>query len=346
MKFSKEVRLGIVVTTAIAVFIWGFNFLKGSNIFSIEREYYAVYQRIDGLVAANPVLLNGFKIGRVSSIYFHPDKSGDIIVKFVIDKEIVDLPEDTKAMIFSSDLLGSKAIALELGENSVYLKYGDTLTSAIEENLKEAVNRQILPLKMKTEELISSVDSAVTIVQEILNTEARENLSKSFKSFKRSFENFEHASMDLSVLVGNNRERLNNIFINIESISANIVQNNQQLSNVINNFSSISDSIAKADFATTLLRANSALSAASEIMNKVNSGEGSLGLLLNNETFYNELLMAATDLNILLLDIRTNPGKYAPLKRRRRSKPLERDSIYYKNMLNIDSAIINSIRKK
>ena len=346
MKFSKEVKLGIVVTAAIAVFIWGFNFLKGSNIFSIEREYYAVYQRIDGLVAANPVLLNGFKIGRVSSIYFHPDKSGNIIVKFVIEKEIVDLPKDTKAMIFSADLFGSKAIALALGEDTVYLKYGDTLTSDIEENLKEAVNRQILPLKMKTEELISSVDSAVTIVQEILNTEARENLSKSFKSFKRSFENFEQASSDFSVLVHGNRERLNNIFINIESISSNIVQNNQQLSNVINNFSSISDSIAKADFATTLLRANSALSAASEIMNKVNSGEGSLGLLLNNETFYNELLMAATDLNILLLDIRTNPGKYAPFKRKRRSKPLERDSIYYKNMLNIDSAIINSTRKK
>ena len=342
MKFTKEAKLGVLVTAAIAVFIWGFNFLKGSNIFSMEREYYAVYQRIDGLVEANPIMLNGFKIGRVNNIYFHPDNSGKVIVRFVINKKTIDLPKDTKAMIFSSDLLGSKAVELELGEDTVYLQVGDTLVSSIEEKLKEAVNRQIAPLKKKTEELIGSIDSAVTIVQEILNKEVRENLSQSFKSFKRSFENFEKTSIDLNALVGGNKEKLNNIFTNIESISANFRKNNEQLTNVINNFSAISDSIAKADFATTLLKANSALLAASEIMYKINNGEGSLGLLLNNQRFYNELAMAATDLNILLLDIRTNPGKYVPLKRRRKDKPLVRDSIYYKNMLKIDSAIINS----
>ncbi|PCH65042.1 MAG: hypothetical protein COC01_10480, partial [Bacteroidetes bacterium] len=187
MKFTKEAKLGVLVTAAIVVFIWGFNFLKGSNIFSMEREYYAVYQRIDGLVEANPVLLNGFKVGRVNNIYFHPDNSGKVIVKFVINKETIDLPKDTKALIFSSDLLGSKSIELKLGEDSVYLQYGDTLMSSIEENLKEAVNRQIAPLKKKTEELIGSIDSAVTIVQDILNKEARENLSKSFESFKRLY---------------------------------------------------------------------------------------------------------------------------------------------------------------
>jgi len=342
MKFTKEAKLGVLVTAAIAVFIWGFNFLKGSNIFSMEREYYAIYQRIDGLVEANPVLLNGFKVGRVNSIFFHPDNSGKVIVRFVINKKTIDLPKDTKAMIFSSDLLGSKSIELKLGEDTVYLQYGDTLMSSIEENLKEAVNRQIAPLKKKTEELIGSIDSAVTIVQNILNKEVRESLSQSFKSFNRSFENFEQTTIDLNALIGGNKERLNNIFINIESISANFRKNNEQLTNVINNFSVISDSIAKADFATTLLKANSALLAASEIMNKINNGEGSLGLLLNNQRFYNELVMAATDLNILLLDIRTNPGKYAPLKRRRKDKPLVRDSEYYKNMLKIDSAIINS----
>ena len=346
MKFSKEARIGAVVTIAIVLLIWGLNFLKGNNIFSAEREYYAIYQRIDGLVEANPILVNGFKVGRVSSIYFHPDNSGNIIVKLVIDKKAINLPKDTKAMIFSSDLLGSKSIELKLGEDSVYLQYGDTLVSEIEENLKEAVNRQIAPLKKKTEELIGSIDSAVTIVQDILNKEARENLSKSFESFKRSFENFEQTSIDLNALIGGNKERLNNIFINIESISSNFKQNNEQLTNMINNFSAISDSIVKADFATTLLKANSALLAASDIMNKINNGEGSLGLLLNDQRFYNELVIAAIDLNILLLDIRTNPGKYAPLKRRRRIKPLVRDDIYYKNMLKIDSAIINNTRRK
>ena len=105
MKISSEAKIGFVVIVAIALLVWGLNFLKGSNVFSGEREYYAIYSQINSLVEGNPVQLNGFKIGQVSKVFFHPDRSGKVVVRFTVSKETIDLPRDSEAQIFSSDLL-------------------------------------------------------------------------------------------------------------------------------------------------------------------------------------------------------------------------------------------------
>ena len=145
-------------------------------------------------------------------------------------------------------------------------------------------------------------------------------------------------------LVDANKGKLNDIFSQVQSITVNFNNNSEQLTNVIQNLSAISDSVAKADFATTLNNVNDALKATSEIMLKINNGQGTMGLLLNDDKLYNELSMAAIDLNMLLLDMRLNPGKYVPLKRRGKKKEMERDSLYYEHMMKINDQIIDKIR--
>ena len=330
---------------SVVLFIWGLNFLKGKNIFTTQKEYVAIYARISSLVEGNPVQVNGFKVGQVSKVYFHPNGLGKVVVRFTVSEETVRLPFDTEAMIYSSDLLGSKAIELVLGKDTAYFfEAGDTLLSSVELELADQVNQQIAPLKKKTEELISSVDSAVIIVQKILNNEVMEHIGKGFESFQRSFVTFERIAVSMDDLVRENKGKLNDIFSKIQSITVNFNNNNEQLTNVIQNLSSISDSIAKADFATTLNNVNDALNATSEIMMKINNGEGTIGMLLNDDKLYNELSMAAIDLNMLLLDMRLNPGKYMPLKRRRKPKEMERDSIYYEYMMKINDQIIDKIQ--
>jgi len=325
--------------------IWGLNFLKGKNIFSPEFEYVAIYPRISSLVEGNPIYINGYRVGQVSKIYFHPNGLGKVIVHFSVAEGTVPLPYDTEAMIYSADLLGSKAIELVLGkETQKFLEPGDTLLASVELELADQVNQQIAPLKKKTEELIASIDTAVRIVQNILSNEVMEHVGKGFESFQRSFVKFESIANNMDELVASNKGKLNDIFGKIQSITVNFNNNNEALTNVIQNLSSISDSIAKADFATTLNNVNDALNATSEIMMKINNGEGTMGLLLNDDKLYNELSMAAIDLNMLLLDMRLNPGKYVPLKRRRKQKEMERDSIYYENMMKINSQIINKVR--
>lgn len=309
MKLSKEFKIGLVFILAIALFVWGFNYLKGFDIFTKSKTYYAVYPRINGLIKSNPVSINGLRTGQVSDIYFEPDLSGLIVVEFVITTDL-PIPNNSIVSIYSSDLMGSKAIEIILGNSNEYIQDGDTLPSKLEASLKEAVNQQIQPLKYKAEELIQSIDSVVIIIQSIFNKKAREDLAQSIQSIRQTFKNIENASFDIDNLVTSQKNRLAEIFNNLELITGNLKNNNDNINNIINNFSTISDSLAKAEIPRTFNNINSTINDLAKIADKINKGEGTLGLLVNDDKLYNELQKSAADLNKLLEDIQQNPKKY------------------------------------
>lgn len=290
--------------------IFGIFFLKGTNIFGTNQEYFAVYDNIDGLAPSSPITINGFRIGQVKSIQMMPNGSGYLLVVLQISEEGIDIPWNSKACIYSSDILGSKAVELQLGDTMVMKSPGDTLIACREDDLKTEVNRQIAPLKAKTEELISSIDSAVTIVQEILNKDARENLSASFEGIKRAINTFEQTAIKLDTMIAAERAKISSIFTNVQNISSNLADNNAKLTNIINNFSDISDSIAAADLTTTIHNTRDAMEEMEQIMAKINNGEGSLGLLVNNDSLYNNLVQTSEDMDALVEDLRVNPHRY------------------------------------
>lgn len=309
VKISREIKVGSVFIIALALFIWGFNFLKGKDFFTHQREFYAVYEKVDGLVVANPVSINGLKVGQVRELYFDGTADANIIVKFIVDDPI-KIPDNSIARIFSSDLLGSKGINLILGKSSKYAKSGDTLTSDIEGSLKEEVNKQMLPLKLKAENLMMSIDSVVSVIQYVFNKDTRDNLAKSFESIKYTLNNLQSTTSAIDTLVLSQKTRLSNIIGNIESITENINNNREQFNNIISNFSALSDTLAKSKISTTLANTNKALKGITEVLEKVNKGEGSLGMLIHNDSLYNNLESSANELNKLLEDMRLHPGRY------------------------------------
>ena len=244
MKISKEIRIGLLVITGIALFVYGFNYLKGTNMFRHQKTVFAVYENVDGLLESGLVQLSGMKIGVVSTIEFLPNnREGKILVTMSID-ENVKIPKDSKARIVNFDLLGSKAVRIELGQANLFVKSGDTLHSEIEDDLKTAVDKRIAPLQKKAEGLISSIDSVMVVVQQVLNKDARENLLKSFESIKKSIQTFERTSSRLDTLVVTQQYKLSSIFSKMESITTNIANNNDKITSVLNNFETISDSLA------------------------------------------------------------------------------------------------------
>lgn len=310
MKLSKEAKTGILGTVAIALFIFGFNFLKGTNIFSTQRHFFAVYNSIEGLVEANSVVVNGYKIGIVKTISLKPDNSGKIVVEFSVTDNSINIPQNSVAKIISSDLLGTKAIQIIFANDKGMIQDGDTLKSDIEEDLKSAVDKRIAPLQKKAESLISSVDSVMIVVQSVFNESARQNLKNSFESIQNSLQTFERTSKRLDTLVASEKNKLSVILSKVESISSNLAANNEKLTNIINNFSSISDSLAKANITSTVNNANTALSQASQIMEKINKGEGSMGMLVNNKSLYNKLDSASANLDRLFIDMKEHPRRY------------------------------------
>ncbi len=313
MKYSKEIKIGAVIIITIAFSFWGFNFLKGFNVFSNQRHFYAIYPKVEGLTVSSPVLINGYKIGFVQTMYFHPDNSGNVIVKMQLTNTDFNVPIQSTARIISADLLGSKAIELVMNDTNVYAQSGDTLLHDIKATLTDELNKTVEPLKARAISIFAQLDSVMGDVRHIVNKENRDNLSKSVASLKSTLANLESATGGLDTLVSEEKGKLAKIFTNLESITGNIKNNNDKIQNILTNFSALSDTLAKSNFKSAIESADKALTEAADIFNKINSGEGSLGMLVNNDSLYNNLNNASSNLDKLFLDIKEHPGRYVTI---------------------------------
>ena len=306
---KAELKIGIVGLISIMLLIWGINFLKGNNIFGNSNEYYSIYKNIDGLESSSPVRINGLTVGNVTDIYFHPNNSGDIIVQFILNDDI-RFPRNTTAKIYNSDIMGTKAVQLVYGNSNLFATPGDTLYSEIEGGLKEEVNKQVLPLKNKAEELISSIDSVMTVITTVLDKDARESLSSSLRSLNRTFSTMELAMVRLDSVIYKNDVRVTTILQNVESITTNLHNNNDKITRVLTNFESISDSLAKSNVKNTISNLDKSLAQFDKILQKIEKGEGTIGLLLNDKEMYNNLTSASKQLDLLIEDMKKHPKRY------------------------------------
>lgn len=309
MKISREFKVGGLIIVAAVLLYWGANFLKGNDIFSNNRTFYAVYENIEGLSVNKPVQINGLKIGQITQIDFHPDKSGRILVVFEV-KSDYPIPSNSVAYIHSVSLLGENVIALELGSSIDQALTGDTLASGTDGNLTDAMYEQIAPLKAKAEHLLNTLDTAVSQVTGFLNDNTRQDFIQTFKSLRTTFENLERSTYDIEMIIETNSDSLTQFVNNLTAISRTLMENGDNLDNILTNFSEISDTIAKADIHETLISLNDVVSRTDTIMAKIDRGEGSVGKLINDPGLYENLEEATNSLNRLILDIKYNPNKY------------------------------------
>jgi len=309
LKFSKEFRIGFLFILAIAVLVWGFSFLKNKNILYKERVLIAVYKHVNGLNPSNPVYINGVKVGQVGEVFFDPSMDGDIVVELVFTDKF-PIPSNSTARIFSEDLMGSKAVEILLGPGPDYAQTGDTLSTEIETSLKDAVNQQILPLKLKAEDLLSSLDTMVVAIKGIFNKDAREDLAASIKSIRQTFRNLESTTQNLDTLVITESNRLSSILYNIDMITRNLNNNSQKINRVLDNLATLSDTIARSNISGIIADLDKTIGNLSLVMARIEKGEGTLGLLINNDQLYKDLEKSASELNLLLEDIRLNPKRY------------------------------------
>jgi phospholipid/cholesterol/gamma-HCH transport system substrate-binding protein len=303
MKITNETKVGALAAVAIAILIVGYSFLKGNDVFSRENEFYARYERVDGLAISKPVLVNGYQIGRVSDLTLQPN--GQILAQFKIDPQYA-IPKNTIARLASTDLLGGKAIVFDLGTGNEFAEDGDTLNANIQKNLLD----QVEPVQKKAEQIIARMDSILTSVNSTLNPEFQRNFERSFASIARTLETLEGTTKTVDGLVRTEGSKISGIMSNLESISTNFKNNNSKITAIINNFEKVSDDVAKANFAQTMAQTNKAVADLQTIVSKINSGTGTLSQLINDEKMYNNLNNAAGNLDKLMIDLKANPKRY------------------------------------
>jgi phospholipid/cholesterol/gamma-HCH transport system substrate-binding protein len=309
LKVKREYKIGILAFVSIFLFVWGLNYLKGRDIFSKQLTFYAVYDNVSGLIESNPVSVNGVIIGQISSIRFMPDGSGRILVESIISQD-VPIPVNSISMLTGASLTGSREIVIVLGDAQNYIQNRDTLTTGLETSIQEEVSQLVLPIKQKAEELFGQIDSVMIVFQAIFNENTRVNITKSFENIQETLLNLKNTTGQLDATLDRESNRLAIIMANAESISTNLKNNNETLTNIITNFSNISDSLSAANIKQTMLQAEQSLANLNQVITKINQGEGSIGLLVNDEKLYNNLEASSKQLELLLEDIRKNPGGY------------------------------------
>lgn len=308
-KIKKEILIGFIATLSLGFAYWGFTFLKAKELFNNNRRVVVIYDRIAGLNVSNPVLINGFKIGHVTDIYLLPNDSlARIVVKFQLSNKI-DIPKNSIAKI-ESDLLGTNKINIIFVPSDGFIKSGDTLRAEIATTIQEEVSQQMLPIKMKAEEMMSSLDSILVSIRYIFNRETQESIGQSFKNIQATIESLKSTSYNLDTLMSSQKNKMERIVTNIETISQNFASNSVVIDKMIHNFANFSDSLAAINLKQTLAKADRVLSDVESITYKINNNQGSLGLLVNDKKLYEELEATAKQMKELSEDIKLNPHRY------------------------------------
>ncbi|MFC3197817.1 MlaD family protein [Parapedobacter deserti] len=303
MKIANETKVGILAIVAIAILIVGYSFLKGNDVFSSDYTFYAIYDRVDGLTESKPVLVNGYQIGRVSHMQLQAD--GQIRTEFKVKRSYA-IPANTVARLASTDLLGGKAIVFELGDSPQYAVDGQELDAGIQRNIME----QVEPIQRKAENIAAVLDSVLNSINNTIDKDFQRDFSRSINSIANSLQNLEGITSQLDGMVVSERTRISSIIGNVESITANFKSNNERIGHVLANLDSITDQVAKANFAQTINSANKAMADFQSITDRINQGQGSIGMLLSDEQLYNNLNQASQNLEELIADMKARPGRY------------------------------------
>jgi phospholipid/cholesterol/gamma-HCH transport system substrate-binding protein len=295
MSISKEVKTGAIALAGIIVLYFGINYLKGKDFFSSQTTVYSVYERVDGLAPSNIIQINGLKAGFVHEIKLLPDHSGKILVTMHLQSSL-KIPANSTAEIYSTDILGTKGIRIVFGDSKADVKDGDTLKADIQKSLTDELSAQVGPVKVKVENLISSLDTVTKILREVFNEQTKQHLRNTFESISYSANSIERISHNMDVMLDKDNGKIKSIIDNIQSIT-------QSLKN-------ISDTLEHGNIAGIMERASKTFGQAADLFEKMNSNTGSLGKLMNDDSLYTNLNSVARDMDVLAKDLKTNPKRY------------------------------------
>jgi len=297
MKLSREVKIGIFFVLILFTLFVVLNFLKGQDVFTRNSNYYIVYDDVEGLTPTSHVFMKGLKIGSVESITFN-ERTRQFIVKTGV-KAKYRFPRHSTAEIFSTDIMGNKAIRIVLSKETQFTKSGDTLLAGVAGGLVATLSDELLPLKNKIDTLATSLNITVNALNNVLTTETQANLIAGIASLRHSLHNFQQISSALAKEQG----AIKNIVQNADSFFAELQKSGKNITQTMEHLSQFTDSLRSADIKATITKLNA-------LLEQAYSPDGTVGKLLHDGSFYDNINRTVTHLDSLILAIQSNPRKY------------------------------------
>lgn len=298
-----------MAAVAITLLILGFNFLKGRNLFSNSSKIYAIYDKVNGLTASNPIVINGLQVGTVYDVK-PMDKSVDrILVTLNLTKDI-DIPKNSFAVIKASPL-STTNVEIQLGNSSEYLTMGkDTIQTKVSNGIVDDVMRTLDPVLGSVNQTLHSLDSVMNLFAEILDPNTKNNLRSVIANLNRTTGNLTTTTAEVNRLLNAETGSVAKTMDNLNSFSGNLAKNNETLTHTMKNLEKATSDVADANIKHTLQTLDSTSLELHGMIQKMNSSNGSLGALINDKKLYNNLESTTRSLNTLLDDFRVHPKRY------------------------------------
>ncbi|HSQ43844.1 MAG TPA: MlaD family protein [Ginsengibacter sp.] len=307
MKINNETKIGIMAVVGIVLLVLGFNFLKGNNLFKKNKYIYAKYQDVQGLAKSNPVIINGLQIGRIENLDGGKDMK-QIVVTVSLIKD-VNIPDNSLAVI-NPNLLGSPTLEIQLGSSTTYLKNGDTVLTTLSGGAFDEALKVINPVLYEVRNAVKSLDSVLHVVTGVFDPATKNNIKGIVANLNTTTASFALSAASLQQMLNMQNGALASSLNNVSAFTANLNANNEKLNNILESAKIAAGKFADIDLKTTLDTLNIAVDNFKKVSEKINSKDGSLGLLLNDTKLYDNLQSTANKLNILLDDIRVHPKRY------------------------------------
>ncbi len=301
MKITNETKIGALASVSIVLLILGFNFLKGKDLFEHRKKIYAVFNNVDGLELSNAVSIKGLEVGSVYAIR-STDKSINGILVTISMKKDVDIPKNSVAVI-STGVINSSTIVIEKGNATDYVADGDTLATIEKGGVLSEFQRNLSPVMQNLNLTLGSLDSLIRVVGSLFDPTVKNNFSSIIANLAKS-------SASLQMLLNDKTSSLAHSLTHLDSFTNNLANNNQRITGTLDNLEKTTNKLANAKIDETLQSVQGATNSLKDAINKINSTNGTMGLLLNDKKLYLNLENTARSLNILLDDLRMHPKRY------------------------------------
>lgn len=317
MQISNETKVGALTIIAVTLLVLGYNFLKGKSFVKNKSNIiYAKFSDVGGLDMSNPVKIKGYKIGNVSEINGTDENISEIVVAISLKRKI-NIPRNSKAIIVNT-LTGASYVSIIIGDDPNYISAGDTIVSAPNPDLMSKVMTSIDPVLISMKGAIDTLKNVLHGINNVLDPKSQNNL-------KYLINNLQTSSQHLSLLLNSKTGPLAKTLENTTQFTDNLNKNNTQLNSIFENIKLTTDNLSQTKFKETVDSLQHTLSAFQMLLEKLQSKDGSLGLLINDPSLYNHLEQTGKSLNTLIDDIKTHPKRYINISvfgKKDKSKPL------------------------
>jgi phospholipid/cholesterol/gamma-HCH transport system substrate-binding protein len=288
LKITREVKTAILVLSAIILFIWGYSFLKGKDILSNYKTFYAIYDNVEGLDPSSPVTINGLVVGKVTRIEIDRN-TGKLKVNMQIKTDF-PISKSSVASIYEPGFISGKQIAIipNFKETAV-AENGQELKGETQLSLTENAGKKLKPIQEKLERIMDNADILLQSINNVLNDKGQQDLKVTLFELSKTVEEFHKTSIKINDILD---------------------KNNANINKSVANFTTLSDSLKRIDLGKTVKNLNESLAKINVMMTNLEAGKGSAGKLLKDEALYDNIKNTSKELELLLEDVRLNPTRY------------------------------------